>query len=45
MYGFGDTRKEGKRMSTNFRALVVNQTADGFKMGIEQLNQRDLPPG
>ena len=32
-------------MSTNFRAFVVNQTADGFKMGIERLNQRDLPPG
>ena len=32
-------------MSTHFRAFVVNQTADGFKMGIEQLNQGDLPPG
>ncbi len=32
-------------MSTTFRAFVVNQTADGFKMGIERLNQRDLPPG
>jgi acrylyl-CoA reductase (NADPH) len=32
-------------MSTHFRAFVVNQTADGFKMGIELLNQHDLPPG
>jgi acrylyl-CoA reductase (NADPH) len=32
-------------MSTHFRAFVVNQTADGFQMGIERLNQRDLPPG
>src|SRR5438876_301087 len=45
MYSFGDTRKEGKRMSTNFRAFVVNQAVDGFQMGIEQLNQCDLPPG
>ncbi len=32
-------------MSTTFRAFVVNQTADGFKMGIQRLNRRDLPPG
>jgi acrylyl-CoA reductase (NADPH) len=32
-------------MSTTFRAFVVDQTADGFQMGIERLNQRDLPPG
>ena len=28
MYGFGDTRKEEKRMSPNFRAFVVNQTVN-----------------
>jgi acrylyl-CoA reductase (NADPH) len=32
-------------MNKTFRAFVVNQTADGFKMGIERLNQHDLPPG
>src|SRR5262249_42422216 len=32
-------------MSATFRAWIVNQTADGFQMGIQRLNQRDLPPG
>ena len=32
-------------MTAPFRAFVVNQTDNGFKMGIEWLNQRDLPPG
>jgi acrylyl-CoA reductase (NADPH) len=32
-------------MTAPFRAFVVDQTADGFKMGIQQLEQRDLPPG
>lgn len=32
-------------MSTNFRAFVVDQTAEGFQMGIVRLNQSDLSPG
>jgi putative YhdH/YhfP family quinone oxidoreductase len=32
-------------MIAPFRAFVVDQTADGFKMGIQRLEQRDLPPG
>jgi acrylyl-CoA reductase (NADPH) len=32
-------------MTAPFRAFVVDQTADGFKMGIQQLEQLDLPPG
>lgn len=32
-------------MTTPFRALVVNKTADQFTMGVERLVQRDLPPG
>ncbi len=32
-------------MTAPFRAFVVDQTADGFTMGIQQLEQRDLPPG
>ncbi len=32
-------------MSTDFRAFVVNQTADGFQMGIQRVNLRDLPLG
>ncbi|MEO6887578.1 MAG: acryloyl-CoA reductase [Ktedonobacteraceae bacterium] len=32
-------------MTAPFRAFVVNQSADGFTMGIQQLEQRDLPPG
>ena len=32
-------------MTTPFQAFVVNQTPDGFAMGIQQLEQRDLPPG
>src|ERR1051326_7890380 len=32
-------------MSTTFRAFVVNQTADGFQMGIQRLEKQDLPPG
>lgn len=32
-------------MTAPFRALVVNQTADGFTMGIQRLELRDLPPG
>ncbi len=32
-------------MTAPFRAFVVDQTADGFKMGIRRLQQRDLPPG
>jgi acrylyl-CoA reductase (NADPH) len=32
-------------MTAPFRAFVVDQTADGFQMGIQWLEQRDLPPG
>lgn len=32
-------------MTASFRAFIVNQTADGFQMGVQQLEQRDLPPG
>ena len=32
-------------MTAPFRAFVVDQTADGFQMGIHRLEQRDLPPG
>ena len=32
-------------MTAPFRAFVVDQTTDGFQMGIQQLEQRDLPPG
>jgi acrylyl-CoA reductase (NADPH) len=32
-------------MTAPFRAFVVDQTADGFQMGIQQMEQRDLPPG
>src|SRR6266496_4320280 len=37
--------KGGSVMTAPFRAFVVDQTADGFKMGIQLLEQRDLPPG
>lgn len=30
-------------MRAPFQAFVVHQTAEGFKMGIECLNQHDLP--
>jgi putative YhdH/YhfP family quinone oxidoreductase len=32
-------------MTAPFQAFVVNQTTDGFTMGIQRLEQRDLPPG
>jgi acrylyl-CoA reductase (NADPH) len=32
-------------MTAPFRAFVVDQTSDGFQMGIRRLEQRDLPPG
>jgi putative YhdH/YhfP family quinone oxidoreductase len=32
-------------MTAPFRAFVVDQTADGFQMGIQYLEERDLPPG
>ena len=32
-------------MRAPFRAFVVEQTADGFQMGFQQLEQRDLPSG
>ncbi len=32
-------------MIAPFRAFVVDQTADGFQMGIRYLEERDLPPG
>ena len=32
-------------MRAPFRAFVVDQTAEGFQMGIQLLEQRDLPPG
>jgi len=32
-------------MKAPFRAFVVDQTDDGFQMGIQHLEQRDLPPG
>ena len=34
-----------ENMTAPFRAFIVDQTADGFTMGIQQLEQRDLPPG
>ncbi len=37
--------KEESALTAAFRAFVVDQTADGFTMGIRQLEQRDLPPG
>ena len=37
--------KGERALTAPFRAFVVNQTADGFQMGIQQLEQRDLPPG
>ncbi|GHO96828.1 putative quinone oxidoreductase YhfP [Reticulibacter mediterranei] len=32
-------------MQQDFRAFVVNQTSDGFNMGIERLKQQECPPG
>lgn len=32
-------------MTASFRAFVVNQTEDGFQMGIQWLDQGDLPRG
>jgi acrylyl-CoA reductase (NADPH) len=32
-------------MTASFRTFVVNQTAEGFQMGVQRLEQRDLPPG
>ncbi|MGZ3678394.1 MAG: acrylyl-CoA reductase family protein [Ktedonobacterales bacterium] len=32
-------------MPASFRAFVVNQTDEGFQMGIQRLDQDDLPPG
>src|SRR5689334_16150206 len=32
-------------MEATFRAFVVDQTPDGFQMGIRKLEQRELPPG
>jgi acrylyl-CoA reductase (NADPH) len=32
-------------MSTQFRAFVVNRTAAGFQMGIQQMDRSDLPSG
>ena len=32
-------------MTAPFRAFIVDQTSDGFQMGIQWLEQRDLPPG
>ena len=32
-------------MNAPFRAFVVDQTPDGFTMGIRELEQRDLPAG
>ena len=32
-------------MRTNFQAFMVNQTDEGFTMGIQQLRLQDLPPG
>jgi len=32
-------------MAASFRAFVVNQTADGFQMGVQRLEQHKLPPG
>src|SRR5438270_13990970 len=32
-------------MKAPFQAFVVDQTDDGFQMGIQQLEQRDLPLG
>jgi len=39
------TNEKTSAMAASFRAFVVNQTADGFQMGIQWLEQRDLPPG
>jgi acrylyl-CoA reductase (NADPH) len=32
-------------MPDSFRAFVVNQTAERFEMGVQRLDQRDLPQG
>jgi acrylyl-CoA reductase (NADPH) len=37
--------KGGSAITAPFRAFVVDQNPDGFKMGIQQLEQRDLPSG
>ncbi len=34
-----------REMQATFRAFVVNRTAERFDMGIQELHQRDLPPG
>lgn len=34
-----------REMPDTFRAFVVNQTAERFQMGIQELDQSDLPPG
>lgn len=40
-----DREEKKKHMRADFRAFVVNQTSDGFKMGVERLSLQDLPPG
>src|SRR5437879_1541705 len=40
-----DIEEKMEHMSGDFRAFVVNQTSDGFKMGVERLRQHELPPG
>ena len=37
--------KRESAMTAPFRAFVVDQTADGFTMGIQQMERHDLPPG
>jgi NADPH:quinone reductase-like Zn-dependent oxidoreductase len=39
------SENRGSAMTAPFRACVVDHTADGFQMGIQQLEQRDVPPG
>jgi acrylyl-CoA reductase (NADPH) len=38
-------RKGKKSMSSTFQAFLVNQTEEGFTMGIQRLRLEDLPPG
>ena len=38
-------RKRKKSMRSTFQAFLVNQTEEGFTMGIQRLRLEDLPPG
>jgi putative YhdH/YhfP family quinone oxidoreductase len=42
---FENERKRKKSMRSTFQAFLVNQTEEGFTMGIQRLRLEDLPPG